>query len=479
MNEREKRPFPEDGVATTRTRAFAESPPDVPDAPPPLAVAPAAPRSEDAGDEDIAAAIDGLITPTGAFQAPTPEERLAYERQTEAELKEMFSNIVWEFLQPVGLSLHTLSDYVARAGEGAEKSRIIHGTIDACIGALRPLIKASETIRYHDIVDVLRAIERPLTEMQGGKRKSLTERDTKNLMRDFNELDRLIRQSLSAPTDGVKDGGGERAVTAEASGLRLSDVLPHFKTVDPADVQKLYAAGITRLAELGAASAQEIAQAAGVPVGVAERIKSCAFAALMQPPPGGAPNGVRRAAAPESAAFDYDDAADDTAGLASGSLGGRDMYFPDDDEPFDERERVINTLDVMQKEIASYGQSATRLNVELQRTHRALLRLRAERERLRGEVEFHRDELRRMLESGGGNSEVTQSAVARHKGLSQELRQVSEIVLSAMKKMDIIYGQMEDAIRDIRDLEIEMADLRRKRRAPRSRGRNDGEPAAG
>lgn len=131
----------------------------------------------------------------------------------------------------------------------------------------------------------------------------------------------------------------------------------------------------------------------------------------------------------------------------------------------------MQTLEIMQQEIGSYGQAATNLNAELERTHRALLRLRVERERLHGELEFHRDELKQFFEQGGVGDEESQEALAVHKGMFQALRQVTEVILVAMKKLDIIYGQMEDSVRDIRDLEIEISDLRRKRRPRVARGR--------
>ncbi len=419
-------------------------------------------RPDDLGDDDIVAAIDELIHPTGMFKAVSAQEQLAYDRQTEAELKGMFSNIVWEFLEPVGLSLYTLSDYVVRSGgEGAEKSRIILGTVDACIGALRPLIKASETIKYHDILDVLKSIERPLLDVQTGKRKALSERETKNLTRDFNELRRLVHQSLQS--SGVTTQAtvkGEEAFSS-ASTPHISEVPGFFKTVDPGDLQKLYAAGLTRLGDLGTSSALEISQAAGIGTNTAEHIKACAFRAMVSLPasPSTGPTDL------SDTGFDLVDADDISASPDSPPVVRG--YGYEENRPLTERDRLMSTLEIMQREIADYGQSATRLNLELQRAHRALLRLNGQRDRLRGEVDFHRDELRPLFDTGAGDAPETNAAIALHKRLLQELRQVSEIILSAQRKMEMIAARMGDAVGDVREVESEIGDLRRKRRARR------------
>lgn len=422
-------------------------------------------RPDDLGDDDIVAAIDELIHPTGMFQAVSARDQLAYDRQTEAELKSMFNNIVWEFLEPVGLSLYTLSDYVVRSGgEGAEKSRIILGTVDACIGALRPLIKASETIKYHDILDVLKSIERPLIDVQTGKRKALTERDTKNLTRDFNELRRLIHQSLSA--DGVTTQATvkqeEEAFSAAAT-PHISEVPNFFRTVDPGDLQKLYAAGLTRLGDLGTSSALEISQAAGVGTNTAELIKACAFRAMMSLPTSST-DGNPAVAASDTGFALVEGAVEDLSDSPDEPVPGRRFRF-EDSGPLSERERLMGTLEVMAREIADYGQAATKLNLELQRTYRALLRLNGQRDRLHGEVDFHRDELRPLFEMG--DSPETNAAIALHKQLLQELRQVSEVILSAQRKMEMISARMGDAVGDIREVESEIGDLRRRRRARR------------
>jgi hypothetical protein len=421
-------------------------------------------RQDDLGDDDIVAAIDELIHPTGMFQAVSlsAKDQLAYDRQTEAELKSMFSNIVWEFLEPVGLSLYTLADYVVRSGgEGA--GRIILGTVDACIGALRPLIKASETIKYHDILDVLKSIERPLLDVQTGKRKALTERDTKNLTRDFNELRRLIHQSLSAdgPTTQATVKQDEEAFSAAAT-PHISEVPNFFRTVDPGDLQKLYAAGLTRLGDLGTSSALEISQAAGVGTNTAELIKACAFRAMVSLP--GTSTDGNPAVAPDTGFALVEGGVEDISDSPDAPLIERGRGFRDSG-PLSERDRLMGTLDVMAREIAEYGQSATKLNLELQRAYRALLRLHGQRDRLRGEVDFHRDELRPLFEMG--DSPETNAAIALHKQLLQELRQVSEVVLSAQRKMEMIAARMGDAVSDVREVESEIGDLRRKRRARR------------
>lgn len=455
------------------------------------------------GDEDISAAIDGLMSPSGAYAAVTPQERLAHDRQTDAELKEMFSNIVLQFLEPVGYAIRQLTEIVPQAAANPSLMSTIRGTIDACTGSLKPLINAADTIKYHDIYDVLKAIERPLTDIQQGKRKTLTERDAKNLNRDFTELTRLIQQSLGQEPQALQSQQGsevkERFRTA--SNYLISEMLPYYKDVSPADIQKIHAAGITRLNDLVMASAQEISVASSVSVEAAEHIKLCTFRALMntQSPAQGVPPPARPATttAPSHPPLvsNLGSSYPPPAGPISAHLPPVESLLEPEAAPtlpdmppieallgtanpipahfFEpaanqaEQDRLFATLEVIKKSVSTYGQSATSLNVELERTHRALLSLRVERERMRSELEFHREELKQFFEQAGTETEENQDVLAVHKAMVASLRQVTEVIVFAMKKIDIIYTQMEDSVRDVRDLETDLVELRRKRRTPR------------
>ena len=86
---------------------------------------------------------------------------------------------------------------------------------------------------------------------------------------------------------------------------------------------------------------------------------------------------------------------------------------------------------------------------------------------MRSELEFHREELKQFFEQAGTETEENQDVLAVHKAMVASLRQVTEIIVFAMKKIDIIYTQMEDSVRDVRDLETDLVELRRKRRSPR------------
>jgi|GEM_PF-1563421 hypothetical protein len=427
------------------------------------------PFRADESDDDIAAAIDELIHPTGAFSPPSIEDQLAAERRTEAELKSMFSSIVWEFLEPVGLSLYTLADYVARTGNGSDQSRVVKGTVDACIGALRPLIKASETIQYHDILDVLKGIERPLLDVRMGKR-ILTERDTKNLTRDFNELRRLIRQSLASeptpsptPTDAI------------APTPHIADVASYFKTIDPANLQRLHAAGITRLGDIGTASAYELATAAGIPIAVAEQIKACAFRAILETNTGtsSSPHSPSTSSGSPLAPPGSPSISETAEGRASDGntpapldISGEFAAF-DTHQPITEVLRLAHLRELIQQEGNRYGQAGTRLGIELHRAHRALLQLRAEHNRLRGELEFHREELRSMLD----NSNTALEAEDTHKHLLVVTQQTLDALTAAAKKAALFTQQLNEALAEARELVGEVNELRRKRRLRRGDSR--------
>ncbi len=427
-------------------------------------------RAEES-DDDIAAAIDELIHPTGAFAPPSLEDQLATERRTEAELKGMFGSIVWEFLEPVGLSLYTLADYVARAGNGSDQSRVVKGTVDACIGALRPLIKASETIQYHDILDVLKGIERPLLDVRMGKR-TLTERDTKNLTRDFNELRRLIRQNLAdEPASPSQD-----ATDAIAATPHISDVAAYFRTIDPVNLQRLHAAGITRLGDIGTASAYELATAAGIPVSVAERVKACAFRAILEtgagansspagstaPSPGSPPTPTTLPP-PVSEAADTRPIDGTPPPL---DLSGEFAAFTNE-QPITELRRLAHLRELIQQEGNRYSQAGARLSIELHRAHRALLQLRAEHNRLRGELEFHREELRSLFDGPAVTSEPEDA----HKHLLAATQQTLDALTAAAKKASLFTQQLNEALTEARELIGEVNELRRKRRPRRGDSR--------
>ncbi len=427
-------------------------------------------RAEES-DDDIAAAIDELIHPTGAFAPPSLEDQLATERRTEAELKGMFGSIVWEFLEPVGLSLYTLADYVARAGNGSDQSRVVKGTVDACIGALRPLIKASETIQYHDILDVLKGIERPLLDVRMGKR-TLTERDTKNLTRDFNELRRLIRQNLAdEPVSPSQD-----ATDAIAATPHISDVAAYFKTIDPINLQRLHAAGITRLGDIGTASAYELATAAGIPVSVAERVKACAFRAILETGAGANPSPAGSTApspgsppTPTTLPPPVSEAADTRP--IDGTpppldLSGEFAAFANE-QPITELRRLAHLRELIQQEGNRYSQAGARLSIELHRAHRALLQLRAEHNRLRGELEFHREELRSLFDGPAVTSEPEDT----HKQLLAATQQTLDALTAAAKKASLFTQQLNEALTEARELIGEVNELRRKRRPRRGDSR--------
>lgn len=444
MPDRNVRPSDAD---TTRTPSLGQPSPET------------APRADE-GDDDIAAAIDELIHPTGAFAPPSLEDQLAAERRTEAELKGMFSSIVWEFLEPVGLSLYTLADYVARAGNASDQSRVVKGTVEACVGALRPLIKASETIQYHDILDVLKGIERPLLDVRMGKR-TLTERDTKNLTRDFNELRRLIRQSLASEPPSPPESDAAIAATPH-----ISDVAAYFKTIEPVNLQRLHAAGITRLGDIGTASAYELATAAGIPVAVAEQVKACAFRAILDN--AGAPNAPTSAPPAAAGGAPAVGVALETpdGGPPSPDISGEFALF-DAEQPVTEARRLAHLRDLIQQEGARYGQAGARLSVELHRAHRALLQLRAEHNRLRGEVEFHREELRSLFDAPPSGGEADDA----HKSLLAATQQTLDALTAAVKKANLFGQQLAEALTEARELMGEINELRRKRRPRRGDSR--------
>src|ERR1043166_8828222 len=100
---------------------------------------------EDLGEEEVARAVEGLKLGQGERGNSLS---IMHDPKMEAELKEMFRDIVSQYITPVGKSIRALIN-----GDTSERN------INILIGALRPLILASEEIHYNDIYDVLKSIE--------------------------------------------------------------------------------------------------------------------------------------------------------------------------------------------------------------------------------------------------------------------------------------------------------------------------------
>src|SRR5262249_40958491 len=95
---------------------------------------------EDLGEEEVAQAVEGLKMGQGE-RGSSPS--IVHDPKMEAEIKEMFRDIVSQYIAPVGKSIRALAN-----GDVSERN------IDICIGALKPLILAAEEIHYNDIYDV-------------------------------------------------------------------------------------------------------------------------------------------------------------------------------------------------------------------------------------------------------------------------------------------------------------------------------------
>src|SRR5438874_1514278 len=122
---------------------------------------------EDLGEEEVAQAVEGLKLGQGERGN---SHSIMHDPKMEAELKEMFRDIVSQYITPVGKSIRALVN-----GDLSERN------IDICIGALKPLILASEEIHYNDIYDVLKSIEQPMFAFRQGKKRLLSKKDIRNI----------------------------------------------------------------------------------------------------------------------------------------------------------------------------------------------------------------------------------------------------------------------------------------------------------
>jgi hypothetical protein len=402
---------------------------------------------EDLGEEEVAQAVEGLKIGQGEIG---DNLSIMHDANMEAELKEMFRDIVSQYITPVGKSVRALVN-----GDLSEHN------IDICIGALKPLILASEEIHYNDIFDVLKSIEQPLVAFRKGKKRLLSKKDIRNISTDYKELVRLISRSVGSETVESNSTGIGRNTTAtnfaipaveSPADLHVSDMLPFFKDINPRDIQRLYAAGLIRLGAITTATAQEISESTGIGLPEAEKIRQCSLSAILsattsQPVP--------------------------KMEMQSSQQAGR--YDLEEDDPTtaftNSKQRWLMALETLMAEMSQYYQSTIALSNELERTHRALVSMRVARERFKGEVEFYHDDLVDMFETTEKLNEELGTPTTAHRQLLKNLRRIIDVVSSSLKKTEVIYGQLDDTLEDAQDAEAQLIALRRRKgAAPKGSG---------
>ncbi|KAF0238529.1 MAG: hypothetical protein FD167_4415, partial [bacterium] len=154
---------------------------------------------EDLAEEEVAQAFEGLKVGAGGGGAP---HSIMPDPKMEAEIKEMFQEIVSQYITPIGKSIKSIAN-----GDTSERS------LDICIGALKPLILACEEIHYNDIYDVLKSIEQPLVTFREGKKRLLSKKDLRNITTDYKELTRLICRSVGSEMVETSPTGTVRVAT--------------------------------------------------------------------------------------------------------------------------------------------------------------------------------------------------------------------------------------------------------------------------
>lgn len=412
---------------------------------------------EDLGEEEVAQAFESLKMGQGE-KGTNPS--IIHDPKMEAEIKEMFRDIVSQYITPVGKSIRALDN-----GDTSERN------IEICIGALKPLTGAAEEIHYNDIYDVLKSIEQPLVAFQSGKKRLLSKKDIRNITTDYKELMRLISRSVGSEMVETSTGT-VRATTAapvaksleRLAELHISDALIYFKDSDPRDIQRLYAGGLIKLGLLSQATAQEISESTGIALEAAERLKHCAINAL---------DSLKRATSHLPAPEDADEIL-----ISRSELHSLRHRFEEDEEPSipiaktpdaGGKQRWHNALEAMASELNHYYQSATALSTELERTHRALVRLRVARERFKGELEFSQDDLCEMLETNETLNQELGTPLNAHRQLLKNLHRSIDLINSATRKADLIYTQVDESMEDLLEIESQMIALRRHKAAVKNR----------
>lgn len=404
---------------------------------------------EDLREEEVAQAVEGLKLGAGG-QGSNPS--LSHDRKVEAELKEMFRDIVSQFITPVGKSIRAIAN-----GDHSERN------IDICIGALKPLIMAAEEIHYNDIFDVLKSIEQPLVAFRQGKKRLLSKKDVRNISTDYKELTRLISRSVAADTLEIAVSGVRSTTAANTLGapadLMVSDLLAYFKDIHPEDMQKLFAVGLTKLGDLAYATTREIQDSTGMDHETAERLKLCANNAIA-----GLSLNLQRSSGEVQRAENTRQ----TSSLDREQVASADEAVASS-VPDIVRERWISAVERLHEELEQYAQAAISISDELERSHRVLTNVRVARERFRGEVEFYKDDLAELFDRVEPVSEELGTPVSIHRQMLKNLRRTLDHVSNALKKAETIYFQIDETLEETQELEMLLLSLRKRRSALISR----------
>lgn len=186
-------------------------------------------------------------------------ELITLDDYMDNELREMFQSIIAQYLRPV-------QSAISRIVKGDQSRR----TATEGLEALAPILTASATLDYKDITALLGEIERPLKDLDGGKRR-LAKKELVALAKAWDELEALVRPAGAAP---------EREFEGTGPSLSLGTLAKYLEEITASDVRKLRGAGLSTLRELAMAPAEDLASVSGLEAKKAERIHSFAVGAL-------------------------------------------------------------------------------------------------------------------------------------------------------------------------------------------------------
>lgn len=405
---------------------------------------------EDLEEEEVAQAVEGLKVGEGS-KGGAPHSIMP-DPKMEAEIKEMFQDIVSQYITPIGKSIRLIAN-----GDLSERN------LDICIGALKPLILACEEIHYNDIYDVLKSIEQPLVAFREGKKRLLSKKDIRNITTDYKELTRLISRSVGSDMIETSPTGTMRIASVTLSPtnkkpieeLQISDALEYFDETDHKDIQKLYAGGLIKLVLLSEATAQEISESTGVQISEAEKLKQCAINALKGMEAKSSNSQVERIIKLEepisATSYVEEDYEEPT------------LYEKYERQPSRVNQRWLTALESITSEARNSFQATDSLIGELERAHRALVRVKVSKERVKGEIDFYQDDLVEMMQVDEYLNDDFGTSATAHRQLLKHLQQIIDTLNSAMKKTDMLYSQMSETMDYLQDAEAQLIMLRRRR----------------
>jgi hypothetical protein len=211
---------------------------------------------DDVQPEEFMERFDQIFSPHASLPGSL-QELVTLDDYMERELREMFQSIVTQYVRPVQETVERI-----RSGEVARH------VAEVGLEAIAPIVSAAESLKYSDISELLREIQRPLADLREGNRRKLTKKETAAISGAWDRLSELLQ--LSA----------EGAPASDGFPVPLGAIVSKVDGVTAAHVRSLLRAGLSSIRDVASAPADDVVEVTGIDRATAERIRAFASGAV-------------------------------------------------------------------------------------------------------------------------------------------------------------------------------------------------------